>query len=124
MSIEGVAQDRPAVVTVMFEHMSGTSVWNRPYPPEGEIGDFYDEQQLIALGASPEIAQRLCRLSTEWSTVVLQVGDAQDSQARLEAILRAGQEAARELQNQLWDIDVRYWHHKDSHLSVREQSPI
>ncbi|PWJ51723.1 hypothetical protein SAMN06264364_1201 [Quadrisphaera granulorum] len=110
----------------MLEHMAETAVWDRPEPVDGTVSHYYTVPELVALGADQDLAERLKAWAADWSLHVLRRADGAESLApgELEAVHRQGQQLALELQNQLWDIEVRYWHHERPDLPVREQRTI
>lgn len=108
---QGSSQDdfrqiRPTVVVVMAEY-GGVFLWNRSPGPACFRGSFVLNP--VELGASPELIERLAAWNDEWEEMAYSnVGFASPEVER--AWVQRGWELARELQDQLPDIQVLYHH--------------
>lgn len=93
-------RSRPSVVTVMAEHGVEDPLWDRPVG----TGDPLD---LGVLGVRVELTHRLRAWNAEYTDVALTDGwpRSEDHQRWVEA----GLDLALALQDELWDVEVRYW---------------
>jgi hypothetical protein len=91
---------RPTALTIMVEHVDIDPVWDRPFG----IGEPVD---LTMLGVNGSLVQRLRVWNEEYGRTALTDFE-WDSAQTAQAWHRTGLYLALELQNELWDIEIRY----------------
>lgn len=94
-------RSRPTVLTVMAEHGDIDPVWDRPFGT-GEPVD------LAALGVSAGLVRQLRGWNDEFGRLALG-GSHWPSPHAEQEWRRVGLDLAFHLQDELWDIEVRYW---------------
>jgi hypothetical protein len=101
----------------MAEYAVGEPVWDRPY---GDGGTF-EAHDLRELGVSDALIARLRAWNEEYERLALT--DFRWESGRTEAAWeQAGLDLARALQDELWDVEVRYAHGSGRRdLPVRER---
>lgn len=106
---------RSTVVTVMAEHGVDDPVWDRPY------GTGYP-LDLADLGVSPHLVGRLRTWKTQYEALGL-TDFAWPHEGDEQRWADAGLDLALALQDELWDVEVRYFHGDpaDRDLPVRER---
>ncbi|WP_432573033.1 hypothetical protein [Kineococcus sp. SYSU DK005] len=93
---------RPSAVLVMAEHHGGEAVWNRPRGEGGPV-------RLSELGVPDALARRLRRWNATFEDLALSDFAWPSPQAHA-AWVQQGLQLAHELQLQLPEVDVRYFH--------------
>lgn len=96
---------RPAALLVMAEHGVGDPVWERP------LGSG-DPVSLTGLAVPDSFAQRLRGWNEEFERLALTDFEWESRETR-SAWVRRGLVLAHELQSELPDMDVRYFHEDD-----------
>ena len=122
-TLDGVVQ-RPAVLTVALH-------WAREHPlwwHDTESGDVH-ASDLSAWGVSAELAEELAQWNSDLGRSVLAESDSRSDQAAgaarqaADVLHRRGYELALRLQEELWDVEVRYALTSSPARPVREQHP-
>ena len=99
---------RPTVVTVMAEHGVDDPVWDRPYGTGFPL-------DLAAVGASSALVGRLRAWNEDF--MVRALSDERPSRENDRRWQDAGLDLALALQDELWDVEVRYF---DGDPAVRD----
>jgi hypothetical protein len=94
--------DRPAALLVMAEYSVGDPVWDRPRGRGGPVS-------LSELDVSEALVRRLRAWNETYERSAL-TDDGWASSESYSAWVQQGLALARELQNELPDVDVRYFH--------------